>query len=207
LNEPTLSLEWSLDVFRLARERGLYNTYVSNGYMTPEALGMLVDAGLEGMNVDVKGDAGAVRRYCGTDVELVWRNCRLAQEAGVWLEVTTLVIPGVNDGDGLLRGIAQRIVSDLGQHVPWHVSGYYPVYRFRTPATPASTLERAWQIGREAGLRFVYVGNVPGHREEDSYCPDCGSPLILRRGPGLPRHRMQQGRCPDCGLQIPGIWE
>jgi pyruvate formate lyase activating enzyme len=206
LNEPTLSLEWSLDVFRLARERGLYNTYVSNGYMTPEALQVLVGVGLEGMNVDVKGDAGAVRRYCGTDVELVWRNCQLALEAGVWLEVTTLVIPGVNDGDEVLGSIADRIAGDLGQEVPWHVSGYYPAYRFRTSATPVSTLERAWDIGKDSGLCFVYVGNVPGHRGENTYCPDCGSPLIVRWGLGLTRCRLEQGCCPDCGLAVSGVW-
>ena len=95
-NEPTLSLEWSLDVFRLARQRGLYNTYVTNGYMTPEALKLLIEAGLDAMNVDIKGDAAAVKKHCGTDVENVWRNCREAKQAGVHIEVTTLVIPTVN---------------------------------------------------------------------------------------------------------------
>jgi pyruvate formate lyase activating enzyme len=206
LNEPTLSLEWSLDVFRLARERGLYNTYVSNGYMTPDALDRLVDAGLDAMNIDVKGDARTVRRYCGIDVEKVWRNCRLAVQAGVWLEVTSLVIPGVNDRDEVLQGIADRIARELGRDVPWHVSGYHPAYRFRTPATPASTLERAWRMGQDAGLRFVYVGNVPGHRWENTYCPDCESPLIVRWGLGLTRYRLEQGCCPDCGLAVPGVW-
>ena len=109
-NEPTLSLEWSLDVFRLAWERGLYNTFVTNGYMTPEALTHLIDAGLDAMNVDLKGDDAAVRKWCkGIDVEKVWAACRLARSNDVHLEITTLVIPGVNDGDDTLRGIAQRI--------------------------------------------------------------------------------------------------
>src|SRR5512139_1522852 len=113
-NEPTLSLEWSLEVFRLARQRGLYNTYVTNGYMTPEALSLLIDAGLDAMNVDVKGDAASVRRFCqGVDVDKVWAVCRAAQSRGVHIEITTLVIPGVNDTDAILRGIAQRIVTDL----------------------------------------------------------------------------------------------
>jgi pyruvate formate lyase activating enzyme len=153
LNEPTLSLEWSRDVFGLARERGLYNTYVTNGYMTPKALDLLVEAGLDAMNVDLKGDAQAVRRYCdGIDVEKVWRNCRLAHTLGVHLEITTLVIPGVNDAEETLRGIAERIVAELGVGVPWHVSGYYPAYRFTTPRTPVRTLEWAWEIGHPDGL-------------------------------------------------------
>ena len=114
-NEPTLSLEWSLDVFRLARQRGLYNTYVTNGYMTPEALSLLIDAGLDAMNVDVKGDAAAVRKFCkGVDVEKVWAICKIARSHGVHIEVTTLVVPGVNDSDMALRSIAQRIVNDSG---------------------------------------------------------------------------------------------
>jgi pyruvate formate lyase activating enzyme len=205
LNEPTLSLEWSLEVFRQARERGLYNTYVTNGYMTPEALYLLVEAGLEAMNVDIKGDAQAVRRYCGADVEKVWRNCRLAREAGVWLEITTLVIPGVNDEAEMLRGIAERIVADLGAGVPWHVSGYYPAYRFTTPPTPLATLERAWRIGKEAGLDFVYLGNVPGHRLENTYCPQCGELLVGRRGLRVAHCRLDGTRCPGCARPVPGV--
>jgi pyruvate formate lyase activating enzyme len=206
-NEPTLSLEWSLDVFRLARARGLYNTYVTNGYMTPEALELLAEAGLDAMNVDVKGDAQAVRRYCkGVDVEKVWRNCRLARELGIHLEITTLVIPGVNDGDGVLQGIAERIVAELGADVPWHISGYHPAYRFTAPSTPVSTLERAWHIGKEAGLAFVYLGNVLGHRLENTYCADCGALLIGRWGLGVTTYRLDDGRCSQCGQEVPGVW-
>jgi pyruvate formate lyase activating enzyme len=205
-NEPTLSLEWSLEVFRLAHERGLYNTFVSNGYMTPEALRLLVEAGLDAINIDVKGDAQAVRRYCGADVDKVWRNCRLAHQAGVWLEITTLVIPGVNDRDLVLRGIAERIVADVGADVPWHVSGYSPAYRFTAPRTPLATLERVWRIGKEAGLRFVYLGNVAGHRLENTYCPDCEALLVRRRGLGITGYHVDRGRCPRCGRELPGMW-
>ncbi len=206
-NEPTLSLEWSLDVFRLARDRGLYNTYVTNGYMTLEALSLLVEAGLDAMNVDVKGDAQTVRRYCkGIDVEKVWRNCRRARELGLHLEITTLVIPGVNDQDVVLQGIAERIVTELGADVPWHVSGYYPAYRFTAPPTPVETLERAWQIGKEAGLAFVYLGNVWGHRLENTYCPDCGTLLIERRGFSVVTCHLGRGRCSHCNREVPGVW-
>jgi len=206
-NEPTLSLEWSLDVFRLACERGLYNTYVTNGYMTPEALSLLIEAGLDAMNVDVKGDADAVRKFCkAIDVEKVWAICRAAHAGGVHLEITTLVIPGVNDADATLRGIAQRIVADLGADVPWHITGYHPAYRFAAPPTPVRTLERAWQIGKAAGLEFVYTGNVPGHRHQNTYCPACGALLIERSGFDVLLNVIRDGQCPKCGRHVAGVW-
>jgi pyruvate formate lyase activating enzyme len=206
-NEPTLSLEWSLDVFRLARERDLYNTYVTNGYMTPEALALLIDAGLNAMNVDVKGDAAAVRKFCkGIDVEKVWAACRLARSRGVYLEITTLVTPTVNDSDETLRGIAERIVTELGPEVPWHVSGYHPAYKFKVPPTPLLTLERAWGIGKETGLEFVYVGNVPGHPYDNTYCPECSALLIRRLGFDVPLNAVRDGQCPECKRQIAGVW-
>jgi pyruvate formate lyase activating enzyme len=238
-NEPTLSLEWSLEVFRLARAAGLYNTFVTNGYMTPQALDLLIEAGLDAMNVDIKGDAAAVQKYCGTDVAVVWRNCRQARQAGVHVEVTTLVIPTVNDGRGdeapscppfrevrhdgaseafahglgptqgilanasPLRSIAQRLVADLGADVPWHLSAYYPAYKFAAPPTPLATLERAYAIGREAGLHYVYLGNVPGHRYENTCCPACGTLLIERHGLTVRACKVQDGRCFHCGQPIP----
>jgi pyruvate formate lyase activating enzyme len=206
-NEPTLSLEWALEVFRLARARGLYNTYVTNGYMTPEALGLLIEAGLDAMNVDVKGDAAAVAKYCkGIDNQKVWAVCRLARSRGVHLEITTLVIPGVNDGDAVLGGVAQLIATDLGADVPWHVSAYWPAYRFNAPPTSADTLERARQIGRAAGLEFVYTGNLPGHRYDNTYCPGCGSLVVQRWGFELRLNIVRQGRCPRCRRPIAGVW-
>lgn len=206
-NEPTLSLEWSLDVFRLARARGLYNTYVTNGYMTPEALTLLIEAGLDAMNVDVKGDAQAVERHCkGVDVSRVWAACQMARSQGIHVEITTLVIPSVNDSAAVLGSIADRIAAELGRDVPWHVTGYYPAYRFSAPPTPLSTLERAWQIGKQAGLDYVYTGNVAGHRGEDTACPSCGAGLIRRRGFDVLTNRLAEGRCPECGVELAGVW-
>jgi len=202
-NEPTLSLEWSLDVFRLAREKGLYNTYVTNGYMTAEALRLLIEAGLDAMNVDIKGDREAVKRYCKADVEPIWRNCREAIEAGVHIELTTLVIPTVNDDEEVLRGIARRIREELGDEIPWHINSYYPAYRFHQPPTPLSILERGWSIAKEEGLKFVYIGNVLGHRCQNTYCPDCGKLLIERRGLSVIAYELKDGRCPRCGHPIP----
>jgi pyruvate formate lyase activating enzyme len=206
-NEPTLSLEWSVDVFRSARPEGLYNTFVTNGYMTLEALDLLIEAGLDAMNVDIKGDAAVVKRFCrGVDVEKVWANCRRARSRGLHIEATTLVIPGVNEADEILRGIAQRLARDLGADVPWHVSGYVPAYKFTAAPTPLATLERAWQIGKDAGLQFVYLGNVPGHRYDNTYCPSCHALLIERRGLEVTRVTIDRGRCPRCGQQVAGIW-
>jgi pyruvate formate lyase activating enzyme len=204
-NEPTLSLEWSLAVFPRAREAGLYNTFVTNGYMTEPALELLVEAGLDGMNVDVKGDAEAVGECCGADVEAVWRNCRRAQELGVWVEVTTLVIPGVNDGRACLDGIARRIGAELGAETPWHLSRYHPAYRFTAPPTPLATLERAREIGQRAELRYVYLGNAPAHPGGHTFCPNCGT-ILARRGllRLLDCDVTSEGRCPRCGQEIAG---
>ncbi len=207
-NEPTLSMEWSLDVFRLARGRQLYNTYVTNGYMTSEALKLLIEAGLDAMNADIKGDAARVRHYCkGINVEKVWEACKLARQRGVHIEVTILVIPTVNDADQVLHGIAQRIISELGPDVPWHVSAYFPAYRFHAPPTPVQTLERAWKIGRGVGLEFVYAGNVPGHPYDNTYCPGCNTMLIQRLGFDVLANRIRSGRCPKCKRGIAGVWK
>jgi pyruvate formate lyase activating enzyme len=207
-NEPALSLEWSLDVFRLARRRGFYNTFVTNGYMTPEALTLLIGAGLDAMNVDVKGDAAVLRKLCKmVDAEKVWAACRLARSRGIHLEITTLVIPTVNDSDAALGEIAERIARELGRAVPWHVSGYYPAWRFTAPPTPRQTLERACRIGQEAGLEFVYIGNLPGHRNDNTWCPACGALLIHRLGFDVVRNALRDGRCPDCGRPVAGVWK
>jgi pyruvate formate lyase activating enzyme len=205
-NEPTLSLEWSLDVFRLAHKHGLFNTYVTNGYMSDKALALLAKAGLDAMNVDIKGGAAAVRKYCkGVDVERVWARCVQTRALGLHLEITTLVIPGVNDDDECLTDIAHRIGDTLGKETPWHVSGYLPAYRFKAPPTPLATLERAWSIGKEAGLQYVYVGNVPGHPHDNTYCPHCDALLVERLGFSLFQNVVANGLCPHCGHPIAGI--
>ncbi len=206
-NEPTLSLEWSVDVFRLAKQRGFYNTFVTNGYMTPEALSLLIDSGLEAMNVDLKGDATSVKKFCKmVDVDKVWAASKLARSRGVHLEITTLVIPTVNDSEVTLRAIAERIATELGREVPWHVSGYYPAYKFTQAPTPIRTLELAWQIAKEAGLKFVYIGNVAGHPYDNTYCPACGTVFIRRSGFDLVEYKLRNGTCIECKRRIAGVW-
>jgi len=206
-NEPTLLFEYSLDVFKLARERGLYNTYVTNGYMTLEALRMLHDAGLDAMCIDVKGDAAAVRKYCGADVEIVWRNVREVKKLGMHVEVVNLVIPGINDREEQLRELIKRHLIETGRETPLHFTSYYPAYKFDAPSTPVSTLERAHDIARSEGIEFVYLGNVPGHRYENTYCPNCGEILIKRLGLEFVRINLKGNCCPNCGHEIPIVGE
>ena len=209
-NEPTLLLEYSLNVFKLAKREGYYNTYVTNGYMSTEALSLLIEHGLDAMNIDIKGDAEAVKEYCQADVEQVWKNARLAKQRNLWIELTTLVIPGVNDDEGCLRSIARRIVSEFGEDIPWHVTRYYPAYKFASmlhiPPTSVSSLEKAYRIGKEEGLNYVYAGNLPGHPYENTYCPFCHELLIERYGFVVVRYKVTQDKkCPSCKAEVPII--
>ena len=211
-NEPTLLFEYSLEIFYLARGEGYYNTYVTNGYMTRQALDMLVAHGLNAMNIDIKGEVDVVKRFCGADVDRVWRNAIRAKECGVWVELTTLVISGINDAEEGLSRMARRIKSELGKDVPWHLTGYYPAYKFRNesyvPPAPLSTLETARDIGTAEGLKFVYIGNVLGHPYENTYCPGCQQSLIERYGFSVTRFNVSlEKRCPYCGEEIPIIGE
>lgn len=202
-NEPTLLFEYSLDVFDLARAEGYYNTYVTNGYMTKEALELLIGHGLDAMNIDLKGDQAAVAEYCKARVEKVWENAILAKERGVWVEITTLVIPRVNDDEECLKSIAKRIKDELGEDTPWHVTRYYPAYKFYVPATPISSLEKARELGIKEGLNYVYASNVPGHSYENTYCPGCNELLIKRYAFDLTEYRITRDKkCPKCGKEI-----
>ncbi|HDS44547.1 MAG TPA: AmmeMemoRadiSam system radical SAM enzyme [Methanomicrobia archaeon] len=207
-NEPTLLLEYALEIFPRARAAGYYNTFVTNGYMSAHALRLLVEHGLDAMNVDIKGGEDAVKRYCGADVEQVWRNIRSAKRMGVHVELTTLIIPGVNDDEDGLRSIANRISEEVGIDTPWHVTQYYPVYQSRSTGlfdgrTPIALLERAWMVGKTEGLEYVYLGNVPGHPFEHTYCPRCGKLLIERYGFDVMRYQVTgEQRCPICGARI-----
>ena len=202
-NEPTLLFEYSLDVFDLAKKEGYYNTYVTNGYMTKKALELLIDHGLDAMNIDLKGDQATVEEYCEARVEKVWESAILAKERGVWVEIATLVIPGVNDDEECLKSIAKRIKDELGEDTPWHVTRYYPAYKFYVPATPISSLEKARELGIEEGLNYVYAGNVSGHPYENTYCPGCNELLIKRYAFDLIEYRITRDKkCPKCGKKI-----
>jgi pyruvate formate lyase activating enzyme len=209
LNEPTLLLEYSLEVFNLAKKEGYYNTYVTNGYMTQEALKLLVEHGLSATNFDVKGDKETVEKYCSADVEKVWRNIREAKRSGAHVEITTLVIPGVNDDEECLRSIAHRIRRKADENTPWHITQYYPAYKaleigLYPSRTPVKILEKAWNIGKEEGLNYVYIGNIPGHRFENTYCYNCNELLIKRFGFNILNYKVgPDNKCPKCKERIP----
>ncbi|MFQ6134842.1 MAG: AmmeMemoRadiSam system radical SAM enzyme [Nitrososphaerales archaeon] len=208
-NEPTMLFEYALDVFPLARKRGLYSNYVSNGYMTGDVLEMLKDAGMEAIKFDVKGDREAVRRFCAADVDYVWRNVGLAKELELHVEVVTLIIPGVNDSEEQIERITKRHLREAGEDTPLHFTRFYPAYRMvDRPPTPVETLERASRIARKLGVHYVYLGNLPGHRPENTYCHNCNELLVKRYGLTVVRYSVAEGRrCPKCGCKIPIVGE
>ncbi len=202
--EPTVFFELAFDTAKLAHEAGLKNVFVTNGYITPEALN-IIRPYLDAANIDLKGfSADFYLKVCGAKLELVLEAIRNYHEAGIWIELTTLVIPNHNDSEGELRGIA-RFIASLNPEIPWHVSRFYPTYRLTDqPPTPLSTLSLARKIGTEEGLKYVYEGNAPGHGGEDTKCPACGRVLITRHGNIMTGNYTKNGVC-ECGQAIPGV--
>jgi pyruvate formate lyase activating enzyme len=203
--EPTIAIEYVLEVMEAAHGAGLANVWVTNGYFSADAAALILPL-LDAANVDLKGISDRVyHEFVGANVRPVLDTIERIVEAGVWVEVTTLVIPEVNDSRDELRWTAEAIVG-LSPTIPWHVSRFFPAYRLvdRGP-TPAKTLEMARSIGREAGLAFVYIGNLPGEGETTA-CPTCGAKLISRSGFLVKSNRMADGACPDCGSAVPGVW-
>jgi len=201
--EPTLLFEYCLDAFPLARKANLYNCFVSNGYLTGEALRLLCEAGMDAIKIDVKGDAEAYKKYCKADVEVVWRNIKEAKRLGMHVEIVNLVITKVNDHQACLEGIIQRSL-EIDPETPLHFTRYRPAFRFQEPQTKIETLEKAYEIAREAGIKYPYLGNVPGHRYENTYCPNCGKTLIKRLNFTITSYNVtKEKRCPDCGNKVP----
>ncbi len=207
-NEPTVFFEYTYDVARLAKEHGIKNVYVSNGYMSLESLKVLTPY-LDAINVDLKGFTDAFyTRYTGAHLEPVKRNIEvIAKETDTWIEVTTLVIPELNDSNDELRAVAEWLAG-INPEIPWHVSAFHPSYKMLDrPRTPASTLERAYHIGKDAGLKHIYVGNIRDPSKENTYCPACGAQLIERHGYRTRVLWHSPGACPSCGAKIAGVWE
>jgi pyruvate formate lyase activating enzyme len=204
--EPTLLAEWVADAFSLARQRNLYCCFVSNGYMTLETLHFLADHGLDAIKIDVKGDAETYKRYCGgvRGDSIVWRNANEAKRIGLHVEIVNLIVSGVNDDEASLHELVQRHIKEVGIETPLHFTRYYPAYRFNNPPTNVATLELAYRIAKSEGILFPYVGNVRGHRYENTYCPECQELLILRDGWRVKEYNLtQEGRCPSCHYQVP----
>ncbi len=205
--EPTIFFELALDTARLAAEAGLKNIFVSNGYMSEDCL-KEIHPDLHGANIDLKAFSDRFyKEQCGAKLEPVLKNLATLVELGVWLEVTTLIIPGLNDSVKELKSLA-RFLADLNPAIPWHISRFHPTYRLlNLPATPAETIHRACDLGYEAGLKYVYPGNLPGDEGEKTSCHSCGKTLIDRFGFQVQQNSIVNRRCPQCGETIPGVWD
>lgn len=204
--EPTVYFEFAFDTAGIAREKGLKNVFVTNGYMTPEMLELIAPS-LDAANVDLKAFRDDFyKKQCGARLQPVLDSLRKMKELGIWIEVTTLLIPGLNDGREELRELAAFIVS-LGAETPWHISRFHPQYRMtETPPTPAESIHRAAEIGRSAGLKYVYSGNLPGDPGENTNCARCGRLLIGRCGFSIERLDLKGSACPHCGTPLDGIF-
>ena len=205
--EPTIFFEYAYDCCVLAAEKGIKNIFVSNGYMTEQAAELLAPF-LSAINIDIKSFRDSFyKKVCGARLQPVLDSVKRLKELGVWLEATTLIIPGLNDSDKELSDIASFLAS-IDTSIPWHVTGFYPTYKMmdRDP-TPVSTLKRARQIGLGKGLNYVYAGNRPGSGDEDTFCPVCNHRVIKRHGFRVDEMLLQAGCCPKCGENIPGVWD
>ncbi|QXE92205.1 AmmeMemoRadiSam system radical SAM enzyme [Geomonas subterranea] len=205
--EPTIFFEYAYETAQLAKAAGLKNIFVTNGYITSEALAAIAPY-LDAANIDLKGFTESFyREVVGAALGEVLDCIRDYKRHGIWVELTTLVIPNRNDSETELRDLARFIASEVGVETPWHVTQFYPTHRLTDqPRTPVETLRSARRIGLEAGLRFVYEGNVPGEGGENSYCSFCGSLLIKRLGYLVEKNLLCNGTCPGCGAVIEGVW-
>ncbi len=207
-NEPLITSEWAVEVFRLAKPIGIRCSYVSNGNGTPEVI-RYIRPYIDCYKIDLKSFRQKNYQHLGGRLQNVLDTIRLLIQEGVWVEIVTLVVPGFNDSDNELRDIA-GFLSSISVDIPWHVTAFHPDYQMQdVPRTRAETLLRAAEIGRESGLHFVYAGNLPGMtgRNENTYCPSCGELLIEREGFIVRTIALRDGACPRCSVSIPGIWK
>ncbi len=210
-SEPTVFFELVEDTARLARARGLRNILVTNGFMSPECLDTCgpADTGLiQAANVDLKAfTEGFYQDICGAKLAPVLRNMKRMRQLGWWLEVTTLLIPGLNDSPRELADMAGFIAGELGADTPWHLSRFHPDYKMLDrPSTPQATLLGAREAGQAAGLRYVYIGNMLGPGYGDTHCPGCGVAVLEREGFHITGASLKQGHCPSCGEAVAGVW-
>ncbi|MCS6957000.1 MAG: AmmeMemoRadiSam system radical SAM enzyme [Aquificaceae bacterium] len=204
-NEPVIFFEFSYDVMRIAKEKGIRNVFVTSGYETEEAIDTALPY-LDAMNIDLKSFSDEFyKKICGARLKPVLKTIEYAFKRGIWIEITTLLIPGYNDSEEEIREIA-RFIAGLSKDIPWHVSRFFPAYRMLdVMPTPLDTLERAYHIGKEEGLNFVYVGNYWNVNLESTYCPSCGE-RVIERHQYRTLNFLKEGKCPKCGYSLPGVW-
>jgi len=206
-NEPLITSEWAQEIFRLAKAEGIQCVYVSNGFATPEVLEYLQPV-LKGFKVDLKTMQEKQYKILGGRLQPVLDSIIKAHELGMWVEVVTLVIPGFNDSTEELWDAA-RFIASVSADLPWHVTAYHPDYNHDAPPTTSETLQQAADIGQEAGLHYVYAGNLPGRvgSLENTHCPKCSAILIERHGFTVQEYNITaEGNCPNCGEKIAGVW-
>jgi len=204
--EPTIFFEFAYDCAKLAHEKGIKNVFVSNGYTGTEAA-KLIAPYLDANNIDLKGSDVFYKKICGAKLDPVRNTIKLMKELGVWVEVTTLIIPDHNDSDKDLNDIVDFIVS-VDPSIPWHVSRFYPTYLLTDkPPTPVETLKRAIDTGYQKGLKYIYTGNVPGEDGENTLCPSCKNVLIERYGFRVLKNLMRDNTCPQCKNPVAGVWK
>lgn len=202
--EPTIFLEYALDTMKLARKAGLKNNFVSNGFMSPESAKLVIPY-LDANNIDLKSFSDEFyKSNCGGRLQPVLDTAKLMKKSGVWVEITTLVIPTLSDSEEMFRSIAKFIKEELGSETPWHISQFSGAISWKLqhiPDTSVETLQIAWKIGKETGLKYVYTGNIPGLPSEDTFCPQCGTVCIDRTNYIIHRHD-KNGKCPKCGVDL-----
>ncbi len=206
-SEPMVFYEYMLATARLARDAGLRNVVISAGFINPEPLRELCQA-VDAIKIDLKGyDEEFYRDVCGAELGPVLEAIRTVHESGAHLEIVNLVVPTLNDSLEQLRALARWVARELSPDVPLHFSRFHPQYKLTNlPPTPVETLEQAREIALEEGVRFVYVGNVPGHPGNNTYCPVCGQTIIVRQGFAVTEYHLQGGNCAYCGEPVPGVW-
>lgn len=204
--EPTIFFEYAFDTMKLAKKEGILNVWVSNGFMSKEVLDEM-DGYLDGINIDLKGfTEDFYQKYCSARLAPVLENLKKVKKMGIWLEITTLIIPTLNDSEVELAKMAKFIKNELGDDMPWHVTAFHPDYLMRNlPTTPAETLIKAREIGLKEGLKYVYSGNIPGMEGENTFCPKCKAKVIKRMGYFMQGYE-GGGICPDCGERIAGVF-
>lgn len=207
-NEPLITSEWAVEIFRLGKQHGLVGSYVSNGNATPQVL-EYIRPWVDLYKVDLKSFRDKTYRELGGVLENVLATIRLLKQMDFWVEVVTLIVPGLNDSADELTQIAD-FLAGVSPDIPWHVTAFHPDYKMTDPPrTQSETLLRAYDIGRRSGLRFVYPGNLPGQvdRYESTHCAACGVTLIERIGFDVRQNLLRNGCCPQCGEALPGVWE
>ncbi|MCX5781968.1 MAG: AmmeMemoRadiSam system radical SAM enzyme [Elusimicrobia bacterium] len=207
-SEPTAFYEYMYDTSIIAHKNGIKNVEVTSGYINPEPLKELCTV-LDAASVDLKGFSDRVyRRVSAAKLSPVLETLKIMKQKGVWLEVGYLVIPTINDSSEELKDFAMWVSANLGKEVPVHFLRFFPMHKLtQLPPTPIETLERAYNIAKSAGLNYVYLGNVPGHRTENTYCPNCKKMLIERKGYFVGKINLNKGRCKFCNYKIAGVWD